>query len=197
MFQKLVALKDGKISYRELFENSQYVVKKLSKDIQDPQIDTRFYNGNLDEQIFSIPGSSLAAVPPPTASPTVTTPAPPIASPVAPQASAPAVIASGPLKVMLLGMDPAGRLLDKCSFAIFKPGIKPVKGEIRREDILMLGRTNETGSFNSHAKGTDIKPGTYPIKVVREGYKTFLSTIDVRQGAKAGYAILAIRLTSE
>lgn len=196
VFQKLVALKEGKISYRELYENSQYVVKKLSKDNQDPQIDTRFYSGNLDEQIFSIPGSSPVAVPPPSASPIATTP--PSTAPVAAQPTAPVAVApSVPLKVLLLVTDPSGRLLDKCSFAIFKPGIKPVKGEIRREDILMLGRTNEAGSFNSNDKGTDIKPGTYPIKVVREGYQTFLSTIEVRQGAKAGYAILAIRLAAE
>lgn len=98
---------------------------------------------------------------------------------------------------MLLVTDPAGRLLDKCSFAIFKPGVKPVKGEIKREDILMLGRTNENGMFDSDAKGVTIAPGTYPIKVVREGYQTFLSTLEVRQGAKAGYAVLAFRLTAE
>jgi hypothetical protein len=51
--------------------------------------------------------------------------------------------------------------------------------------------------FDSDAKGVTIAPGTYPIKVVREGYQTFLSTLEVRQGAKAGYAILAFRLTAE
>ncbi|HEX3070770.1 MAG TPA: PEGA domain-containing protein, partial [Thermoanaerobaculia bacterium] len=109
---------------------------------------------------------------------------------------APSVPAT-PLKVMLLVTDATGKLLDKCSFAIFKPGVTPVKGEIRREDILMLGRTNENGMFDSDAKGVSIPPGTYPIKVVREGYKTFLSTLEVRQGAKAGYAILAFRLAAE
>ena len=93
--------------------------------------------------------------------------------------------------------DATGKLLDKCSFAIFKPGVTPVKGEIRREDILMLGRTNQDGVFDSEAKGVTIEAGTYPVKVVREGYKTFLSTLEVRQGPKAGYAVLAFRLASE
>jgi hypothetical protein len=203
VFQKLVKLQSGKITYKELYEGSEYVIKQLSKDNQDPQMDTRYYSGSLDEQVFTIPGSAAAAAAPaptPTPAPapapastqaSVPTPAP---SPV--PAPAP-VAAPTPLKVMLLVTDPTGRLLDKCSFAIFKPGVKPVKGEIKREDILMLGRTNENGMFDSDAKGVTIAPGTYPIKVVREGYQTFLSTLEVRQGAKAGYAILAFRLTAE
>jgi hypothetical protein len=191
VFQKLVKLQSGKITYRELYEGSEYVIKQLSKDHQDPQMDTRYYSGSLDEQVFTIPGSALAAAPEPVAA---ASPAPEAAS--APAPAAPAA-APTPLKVMLLVTDPSGKLLDKCSFAIFKPGVKPVKGEIKREDILMLGRTNESGMFDSEAKGVTIAPGTYPIKVVREGYQTFLSTLEVRQGAKAGYAILAFRLTAE
>jgi caspase domain-containing protein len=199
VFQKLVKLQDGKITYQELYDGSEYVIKNLSKDNQDPQMDTRFYGGSLDEQVFTTPGSAPAAV--------AEAPAPAVAADPAPEAvvpaeepapaAAPAPAAPTPLKVLLLVTDPSGRLLDKCSFAIFKPGVTPVKGEIRREDILMLGRTNENGQFDSDAKGVTIEPGTYPIKVVREGYKTFLSTLEVRPGDKAGYAILAFRLAPE
>ncbi|MEA2237231.1 MAG: metacaspase [Thermoanaerobaculia bacterium] len=208
VFQKLVRLQNGKITYKELYEGSEYVIKQLSKDNQDPQMDTRYFSGSLDEQVFSLPGSEHAeqATPEVAAAPAPATPAPqepatpapatPAAPAPAPQpASAP--VPATPLKVMLLVTDAAGKLLDKCSFAIFRPGVTPVKGEIRREDILMLGRTNENGMFDSDAKGVSIPPGTYPIKVVREGYKTFLSTLEVRQGAKAGYAILAFRLAAE
>jgi hypothetical protein len=204
VMQKLVNLQGGKITYQELYEGSEYVIKQLSKDNQDPQMDTRYYSGSLDEQVFTIPGSApvAAAAPAPAPEPVAdaapasetATPAP-VPSPV--PAPEPVAVAPAPLKVMLLVTDPAGRLLDKCSFAIFKPGVTPVKGEIRREDILMLGRTNENGMFDSDAKGVTIAPGTYPIKVVREGYQTFLSTLEVRQGAKAGYAILAFRLAAE
>jgi hypothetical protein len=193
VFQKLVAMQNGKITYKELYEGSEYVIKQLSKDNQDPQMDTRYYSGSLDEQVFSIPGSAPAAAPAPAPEP-VAAAAP---APVPPPAPAPPPPPPAPLKVMLLVTDPSGHLLDKCSFAIFKPGVTPVKGEIRREDILMLGRTNENGMFDSDAKGVTIAPGTYPIKVVREGYKTFLSTLEVKQGTKAGYAILAFRLAAE
>ncbi len=195
VFQKLVKLQNGKITYKELYENSEYVIKQLSKDHQDPQMDTRFYSGSLDEQVFTIPGTAAAASPQATAAApeAVTTSAAPA---VTPAPSAPPT-ASAPLKVLLLVTDATGRLLDKCSFAIFKPGVTPVKGEIRREDILMLGRTNENGVFNSEEKGVAIAPGTYPIKVVREGYQTFLSTLEVKQSAKAGYAVLAFRLSAE
>ena len=207
VFQKLVKLQNGKITYKELYEGSEYVIKQLSKDHQDPQMDTRFYSGSLDEQVFTIPGSAAAAAA--DAAPTAAAPAsapasvaaaPPTAAPPATPTAAPVsapTAAPAPLKVLLLVTDSTGRLLDKCSFAIFKPGVTPVKGEIRREDILMLGRTNENGVFDSEAKGVTIEAGTYPIKVVREGYKTFLSTLEVRQGAKAGYAILAFRLAAE
>jgi hypothetical protein len=194
VFQKLVKLQGGRISYKELYEGSEYVIKQLSKDNQDPQMDTRYYSSSLDEQVFAIPGSAAPAAAAPAPTPT---PAPAAAPAPAPTLVTVPVAAPTPLKVMLLVTDPAGHLLDKCSFAIFKPGVTPVKGEIRREDILMLGRTNENGMFDSDVKGVTIAPGTYPIKVVREGYQTFLSTLEVRQGAKAGYAILAFRLTAE
>lgn len=184
VMQKLVQLQEGKITYRELYDGSQYVVKQLSKDAQDPQMDTRFYNRSLDAQLFSLPAEAAAAV---------VTPPPASAEP----AATPAAPSREPLKVLLLVADATGKLLDKCSFAIFKPGVTPVKGEIRREDILMLGRTDENGLFSSEAKGTAIEPGTYPVKVVREGYRTFLSTLEIRESEKQGYAVLAFRLQAE
>ena len=97
----------------------------------------------------------------------------------------------------MLVMNADGKLLDNCSFAVFKPGVVPVKGEIKRADILLLGRTNEHGYFDSSEKNMSIKPGTYPVKIVREGYRSFVSEVEVRQGKKAGYAILAVRLAAE
>lgn len=209
VFQKLVKLQSGKITYKELYEGSEYVIKNLSKDHQDPQMDTRFYSASLDEQLFTVPGAvpveeaapattvvETATVSEPATSQTEAAPATPAAEPAPAEPAVPAE-PPAPLKVLLLVTDPSGRLLDKCSFAIFKAGVTPIKGEIRREDILMLGRTNANGIFDSDAKGVVIEPGTYPIKVVREGYKTFLSTLEVRQGEKAGYAILAFRLAPE
>ncbi|MFL6285013.1 MAG: PEGA domain-containing protein, partial [Pyrinomonadaceae bacterium] len=75
--------------------------------------------------------------------------------------------------------------------------VVPVKGEIKREDILLLGRTNEHGYFDSSERNMSIKPGTYPVKIVREGYQSFVSEVEIRQGQKAGYAILAVRLAAE
>lgn len=195
VMQKLVQLQEGKITYRELYDSSQYVVKQLSKDAQDPQMDTRFYNRSLDAQVFSLPSEEAAVTPPPASPQPAAVPA---AAPTPAAAATPAPAPSRePLKVLLLVANAEGKLLDKCSFAIFKPGVTPVKGEIRREDILMLGRTDENGLFSSEAKGTAIEPGTYPVKVVREGYKTFLSTLEIRESEKQGYAVLAFRLAAE
>jgi hypothetical protein len=207
VFQKLVKLREGKITYKELYEGSEYVIKKLSKDNQDPQIDTRFYSGSLDEQVFTIPGTAAAvastvtpsATPAASAAVVTPSPAPVTTTPVAAATNATVVAAasSEPLKLLLLVANAEGRLLDNCSFAIFKPGVVPVKGNIKIEDTLMIGRTDVNGAFSSESKGTTIKPGVYPVKVVREGYRTFLSTLEVKQGAKAGYAILAFRLAAE
>lgn len=195
VFQKLVKLKNGTITYREMYEGSAYVIKKLSRDNQDPQIDTRFYQGSLDQQIFTTPSEAAATSAQPSAPATPTVAAPAAAQPAA--AAQGGGEATAPLRVLMLVMNTEGKLLDKCSFAIFKPGVVPVKGEIKREDILLLGRTNEKGYFDSAARGTSIKPGTYPVKVVREGYQSFISTMEVMQGQKAGYAILAVRLAAE
>jgi hypothetical protein len=216
VFQKLVKLQGGKITYRELYENSEYIIKKLSKDNQDPQLDTRFYNGSLDRQVFTTPNEAAAAsstpasapdAPPasPTSSASAATPATSGATPThaSPAGATPATAATGgiaaslPLKVLMLVMNADGKLLDNCSFAIFKPGVVPVKGEIKREDLLLLGRTNEHGYFDSSEKNVSIKPGTYPVKIVREGYQSFVSEVEIRQGQKAGYAILAVRLAAE
>jgi hypothetical protein len=207
VFQKLVKLQGGKITYKELYENSEYIIKKLSKDNQDPQLDTRFYNGSLDRQVFTTPNeaaSSTSASAPdaaalPASSDSAATPATSGATPTpASQAAAtPATAATLPLKVLMLVMNAEGKLLDNCSFAVFKPGVVPVKGAIKREDILLLGRTNEHGYFDSSEKNMSIKPGTYPVKIVREGYRSFVSEVEIRQGKKAGYAILAVRLAAE
>lgn len=210
VLQKLVKLQNGKITYKELYENSEYIIKKLSRDNQDPQLDTRFYSGSLDRQVFATPNEMAAAASPtpasaPAPNASAATPAPAPATPTAapPAAAQPAPAATGvgatslPLKVLLLVMSSDGRLLDKCSFAIFKPGVVPVKGEIKREDILLLGRTNEHGYFDSSEKNTSVKAGAYPVKIVREGYQSFVSTVEIREGRKAGYAILAVRLAAE
>jgi hypothetical protein len=215
VFQKLVKLQGGKITYKELYENSEYIIKKLSKDNQDPQLDTRFYNGGLDQQVFTTQNEAAAAsstsasAPDASASPassaSAATPATSSATPTpaSTAAATPATAATGgiaaslPLKVLMLVMNAEGKLLDNCSFAVFKPGVVPVKGEIKREDILLLGRTNEHGYFDSAEKSMSIRPGTYPVKIVREGYQSFVSEVEVRQGQKAGYAILAVRLAAE
>ncbi|HEX7315717.1 MAG TPA: caspase family protein [Pyrinomonadaceae bacterium] len=209
VFQKLVKLQNGKITYKELYEKSEYVIKRLSRDNQEPQMDTRFYTDSLDRQVFAVPGEAVAthtSAPAP-ASPTGTgaagtaqdstaaaaTPAPA----AAPGGGTGAAASPEPLRVLVLVTNDAGKLLDKCSFAIFKPGVVPVKGEIKREDILLLGRTNESGYFDSAEKGTNLQSGTYPVKIVREGYQSFVSTLEVRQGSVVGYAVLAVRLKAE
>lgn len=198
VFQKLVKLQNGRITYKELYDNSEYIIKKLSRDNQDPQMDTRFYTGSLDRQIFSVPGETAATqTAAQTAAPAPATPPGPGASAQASPTAAAAPAPAEPLRVLMMVTNDVGRLLDKCSFAIFKPGVVPVKGEIKREDILLLGRTNEAGYFDSAEKGASLKPGTYPVKVVREGYQSFVSTMEVRQGNVAGYAVLAVRLKAE
>lgn len=192
VFQKLVKLQDGKITYKELYEKSEYVIKKLSRDNQDPQMDTRFYTGSLDRQVFTVPGETIATQ---TSAPTSASPTQTGAAGTAQDSTAAA--APEPLRVLMLVTNDEGKLLDKCSFAIFKPGVVPVKGEIKREDILLLGRTNESGYFDSADKGTNLTSGTYPVKVVREGYQSFVSTMEVRQGSVVGYAVLAVRLKAE
>ncbi|MFL6283792.1 MAG: caspase family protein, partial [Pyrinomonadaceae bacterium] len=193
VFQKLVKLQGGRITYKELYENSEYIIKKLSKDNQDPQLDTRFYNGSLDRQVFTTPNevaaasstsaSALDAPASPASSASAAAPAassatPTHASPAAATTATGGTVASLPLKVLMLVMNADGKLLDNCSFAVFKPGVVPVKGEIKREDILLLGRTNEHGYFDSSERNMSIKPGTYPVKIVREGYQSFVSEVE-------------------
>jgi len=209
VFQKLVAMQNGKITYKELYEGSEYVIKQCRKTTRIRRWTRATTAAAWTSRCSASPDRppprlrrplrSPTPEPVPTASPAPETPpAPtpvpaPASAPVAPPPAPPA-----PLKVMLLVTDPSGHLLDKCSFAIFKPGVTPVKGEIRREDILMLGTDErERDVRNLGCEGVTIAPGTYPIKVVREGYKTFLSTLEVKQGTKAGYAILAFRLAAE
>lgn len=200
VFRKIVQLQNGKVTYNEIHQASQGVVKQLSKGRQESQLDTRFYTGSLDVQLFDLPRSanaaastSTAAAAPATTS-TPATAAPSTASANPPTAAAPIV----PLKVLLRVTDANGKPLANTSFAIFKVDVKPVKGSIRKEDTLILGRTDADGIFDSGAKGETLLPGTYPVKIVREGYKTYQSTLTIGgSSALEGYAVLAFRLDVE
>jgi hypothetical protein len=55
VLRRIIGSAGNSISYQSLFDQSRTLIDKASRGIQTPRIDTRFYRGNLNEPLFSLP----------------------------------------------------------------------------------------------------------------------------------------------
>ena len=170
----------GKPTYQDVFVPSQAILLAKSPSKQEPQIDTRYFNGSLNEPMFSV-GEKPAPAP-----------------------SAPPVAANNTTakpkhyRVVLKVENEAGQPLDKCSFIVFKPGMYAEKGNIRKEQALILGRTNAAGIYDGGADAPLVPSGTYQMKIVREGYKSIIGEVEVHDAEqKTETIVFVIRLEKE
>jgi hypothetical protein len=99
-----------------------------------------------------------------------------------------------PLRVVVKVTDHLGSVLPEVSFCVFKPGVTPAPGQIRKEDTLILAKTDVRGLYDSQWTGTRIPAGLYHVKAVRPGYVTFEGNMELREGTTPGLAVLSFRL---
>jgi hypothetical protein len=171
--------KNQPITYMMVKERVGPVVARLASEQnsrQHPHIDSRFYEGDLNAPLFTMP--------------TAATPAPP---------------PSRGLRVVVKVTDADGVPLAGSSLGIFASGVNPAPGRVRREDAFALGRTNARGIFDasrpedagSNNSTLLIPPGRYVVKVVKEGYRSFVDEVEIREGSQPGFAVLSFRLAKE
>ncbi len=161
------ARRSGKVSFPAIFDEARREVVAISKGDQEPQLDRRFFTGDL---------GGLTAF-----------------SPVEPADPSP----SAALRVVVKVADTSGTPLEGALFCVLKPG-HGADGQIRKEDTLLLGMTDAKGLFDSSKKGVSLQKQTYLLKVVKEGYVSFVGEREVVSSkADAGMAILSIKLKKE
>ena len=125
---------------------------------------------------------------------------PPAADPDPPEETAPpppppAPGAGPPLRIVARVVDCRGGPLAGAAIGIFEPGRLPAAGKIRRQDLLILGTSDQRGLFDSGA--ARVPAGRYRIKVTLAGYRTFEDEVEIAAGSRPDTAVLAFRLEAE
>jgi len=158
-----------RISYQRLFQQTQNMVMKQSKGRQIPQLDARFFRGNLNDPFLSVPALS--------------------------QMSAPSLPAARPLKVAVGVVDLNDRALPGAAIGLFPVGTATGRGEVRAETALFLGMSNAEGIYLSDKM---LPSGRYRLKVVHRSYEKFESDIEIVESTDVpGAALLLVRLRPE
>lgn len=98
------------------------------------------------------------------------------------------------LKVAVKVVDKANNPLANSYFVILKPGIKP-KAKITKQDTIIIAKTDKEGLFNSKQKV--ISPGKYWVKVVREGFQTYIEELKVEFGKSKDVAVFQFEMASD
>jgi hypothetical protein len=171
--------KNRPFTYATVNEMVGPVVARLASEQnsrQHPHIDSRFYEGDLNAPLFTMPTAATPATPP-----------------------------SQGLRVVVKVTDADGVPLAGTSLGIFGRGVNLAQGHVRREDAFALGRTNAKGIFDASRRedmgATNstilIPPGRYVVKVVKEGYRTFIDEVEITEGSQPGFAVLSFRLAKE
>ncbi len=137
---------------------------------QTPQLDARFFSGNLESPIFEFAGT------PPT---------------------------SNLLRVVVKVTDKQGTAVDSAALGIFSSGINPSlltkKGglsELKPNEIIATGRTNQKGLFDSNTQSILLPKGNYYIKVLHDGYQSYIGKVTVEENVP-GYCVLVVRLEGQ
>lgn len=99
-----------------------------------------------------------------------------------------------PLKVILKVADENGAAIKGAAIGLLKFGTNTNPNGITLEDVILLGRSDERGFYDS--KDDQVIPGKYLIKVIKAGYKSFVQQVDVRE-SQNGTAILSFKLIGE
>ncbi|MEK7832358.1 MAG: serine/threonine-protein kinase [Acidobacteriota bacterium] len=99
------------------------------------------------------------------------------------------------LKLLLKAENVKGEPLAKSSFALFNEGITVVPDIISEENALTL-RTDSQG--RAETEQAAVKPGTYLMKAVRVGYKSFIGNVTLGEDrARPGTVTLVVTLEPE
>lgn len=158
-----------RISYQQLFQQTQNLVMKESKGRQTPQLDARFFHGNLNEPFLSVPALSST--------------------------NAPSAQSARQLKIVVGVIDLNDRAIPKTAIGLFPVGTATGRGEVRAETALFLGMSNAEGIYLSDKM---LPAGRYRLKVVHPAHEKFEGDIELVESAKyPGSAAVLVRLRPE
>lgn len=98
------------------------------------------------------------------------------------------------LKVVLKITDSVGTPIKGGAVGLLKFGTNTNPNGITPEDVILLGRSDERGFYDS--KDYKVVQGKYLIKVIKSGYKSFIQEVEIKE-SRNGAAILNFRLAKE
>ncbi len=156
-----------RISYQQLFQQVRDLVAQASRNRQTPQLDARFFRGNLSEPFLSLPALSEMNAPVPVR----------------------------PLKIVVGVADLGDRALPGAAIGLFPVGTATGRGEVRAETALFLGKSNAEGIFLSDKMlppGRYRLKVVHPAHEKFEGEIEVAESTDV-----PGAALLLVRLRPE
>lgn len=157
-----------RIAYQQLHRQVRDLVAAASRNSQTPQLDARFFRGNLNEPFLSVPALTHMNAPPP---------------------------AARHLKIAVGVADLKDRPLPGAAIGLFPVGTATGRGEVRAETALFLGRANGEGVFVSDKP---LPPGRYRLKVVHSAHEKFEGDVELIESTKIpGAALLFVSLRPE
>lgn len=100
------------------------------------------------------------------------------------------------LGVAVKVVDKADEPLANSYFVILKAGIKPEgKSKITKQDTIIIAKTDKEGLFKSKQKV--LSPGKYWVKVVRDGFQTYIKELEVEPGKSKDVAVFKFEMASD
>lgn len=158
-----------RITYQQLFQQVRDLVASVSKGSQTPQLDARFFHGNLNEPFLSVPTLN--------------------------QSNTSATTTNRQLKIAVSVVALNERPLAGAAIGLFPVGTAIGRDEVRAETALFLGKSNSDGVFVSDKM---LPPGRYRLKVVHPSHEKFEGDIELVESTKIpGAAWLLVRLRPE
>ncbi len=173
------------------------VSQKVYKQTQMPQIDARFFKGDLSVGLFEFAGKPNAAVQTQNPPPVVAANSNAVANNAATTTNAPA---QNLLRVVVKVTDKNDNPIESAAVGIFNPSAKSLLtgagnvAKIPSRDIRATGRTDKKGLYDSKSQALYIPLGTYLIKVIRDGYQPYIGDVTVAENAE-GFAVLIVKLS--
>lgn len=180
------------LSVQEIVSPEVNRLAKTRDRNQTPQIDARFFKGNLNATLFAFAGKSAAAN-------NIQKQNAVNSNAIQSNTISPPIPDKTRLRVVVKVSDKAGNPIENAAVGIFNQTAKSLLAgaggveKVPSRDIRATGRTDGKGLYDSKNQGLFVQKGTYLIKVVRAGFAPYIGDVAVVENAE-GFCVLVVRL---
>lgn len=101
---------------------------------------------------------------------------------------------ASPIKIVIKVTDSSDNPLSGSAIGLLKYGTNTEPNRIRPEDVILLGRSDARGLYDS--KDLKIVRGKYLVKVIKSGYKSFVREVEIKESQNE-MALMTFKLVKE